>query len=137
MKKITLLLLFTTILFAHKINLFITLENNRVNIYSYFANGKACQNCKLIIKKNNEKILTTRLNKDGKYSYISKYPKIEIIVDGSSGHLTKKIVTLKNLKNENLKTHLDKENKEKYLKIFLALLIIAIFFYLFKKVKKR
>ena len=66
MKKIFLFLFITTSLFAHKINLFVTNEENGVNIYSYFANGNPCINCKLLIKNGENIVLEDKLDINGK-----------------------------------------------------------------------
>jgi nickel transport protein len=122
-------------LFAHKVNLFITHDKNRVNIYSYFASGDACKECKLLIKNGNTLVLNTVLNKEGKYQYESAFEELTIIVDASSGHLVEKKMTINQIKNPTLNEVLHQENQMKYFKIVLALLIMALLFYGLKRVK--
>ena len=136
MKYLILFLLFLNFLYAHKINLFISQEGENLGIYSYFANGKPCKNCKLFIKNEEKIILEDILNDEGKYNYKSSLPSIEILVDASSGHIAKEKVTLKNLKQENLKTHIKDEEDKKHLNIVLGIILIFFIFFLLKRFKK-
>jgi len=76
LKSLFLLTLLVCSLFAHKVNLFIVSENDTIDIYSYFANGNPCKNCKLIIKNDNTIILEDTLDNKGKYNYKTKYKNI-------------------------------------------------------------
>lgn len=136
MKYFILLFLLCSFSYAHKVNLFITNEKDKIEIYSYFASGTACKNCRLIIENNKKVILEDVLNDEGKYSFISKYKDIEIIVDASGGHIAKESLSLEHIKNEDLKTHLKNEEEKKYLDIFIGLVIIALIFFLLKRFKK-
>lgn len=135
-KRLIFLLLFSTSLFAHKVNLFITHEDNKVEIYSYFASGDACKGCKLIIKHGNDAIVNAQLNEEGKYQFISSYASLNITVDASSGHLVSKDIVLDLLPQKNLTEVLKKEKHNQYINMGLSLLLIALFFYLLKRVKK-
>ena len=137
MKKVILFLLITSSLFAHKINLFVTNEENGVNIYSYFASGDPCINCKLIIKNGENIILEDTLNEKGKYLFPSKYKEIEITVNASGGHIAKQDIVVENIKNELLETHLKEEKEDEYIKILISLFLIAVIFYVLKKVKRK
>ena len=126
MKKVFLFLFITTSLFAHKINLFVTNEENGVNIYSYFANGNPCINCKLLIKNGENIVLEDKLDINGKYIYISKHKDIQVTIDASSGHIAKQDIVLENIKNESLQTYLKEEKDDEYIKILISLILIGL-----------
>ena len=98
MKYLFLSLLFLNFSYAHKINLFITNENDDLQIYSYFASGMACKNCKLIIKNEEKIVLQDVLNSEGKYTYKRTFKNVEIIVDASSGHIVSEKIEVSNIK---------------------------------------
>ena len=137
MKKIFLFLLITSSLFAHKINLFVTNEENSVNIYSYFASGDPCINCKLIIKNGENIVLEDKLDTNGKYLYNSKYKDIQVTIDASGGHIVKQDIELENIKNESLQTHLKDEQENEHIKILISLILIGLIFYVLKIVKRK
>lgn len=130
------ILIFTSSLWAHKVNLFVTHENNRVDIYAYFASGDACKGCKILIKQNDITLLEDKLNEEGKYLYEVKENTFKIIIDASSGHLVEKELTLNTLPKENLEEVLKEENNNQTFKIILSLAIIGVFFYGLKRIKK-
>ena len=136
MKSFILLSLLISSLFAHKVNLFITNEKDSLDIYSYFANGAPCKNCKLIIKNDESTVFEGTLDEKGKYSYIPKDEYILVTVDAGGGHLAKEIVKVENIKHENIKEHKEKEKSLEYKKILLGLAILFIIFFLLKRFKK-
>lgn len=137
MRVLFLLTVFINILFAHKVNLFITNENNKVNIYSYFANGKPCVECKLIVKNSSNIILEDSLNSEGKYSFLTKNKSLELIVDAGSGHIAKKDFSLKDVNTTNINNKIEDEKNSEFLKIILSLFLIFIIFFILKRFKKR
>ncbi len=137
MKIVFLFLLITSSLFAHKINLFVTNEENGVNIYSYFANGNPCINCKLIIKNGENIVLEDKLDVNGKYLYSSKYKDIQVTIDSSGGHIAKQDIVVENIKNESLQTHLKEEKENEHIKILISLVLIGLIFYVLKMVKRK
>ncbi|MFA9239763.1 MAG: hypothetical protein ACEQSQ_07775 [Candidatus Paceibacteria bacterium] len=137
MRYFLLLALFISFSFAHKINLFVTNEENGVNIYSYFANGNPCINCKLIIKNGENIILEDKLDINGKYLYSSKYKNIQVTIDASGGHIAKQDIELENIKNESLQTHLKEEKENEYIKILISLFLIVLIFYVLKILKRK
>jgi len=137
MKIVFLFLLITSSLFAHKINLFVTNEENGVNIYSYFANGNPCINCKLIIKNGENIVLEDKLDANGKYLYNSKYKDIQVTIDASGGHIAKQDIVVENIKNESLQTHLKEEKENEHIKILISLVLIGLIFYVLKIVKRK
>ena len=137
MKIVFLFLLIISSLFAHKINLFVTNEENGVNIYSYFASGDPCINCKLIIKNGENILLEDKLDVNGKYLYISKYKDIQVTIDATGGHIVKQDIVVENIKNESLQTHLKEENENEHIKILISLILIGLIFYILKIVKRK
>ena len=136
MKYIFLFCLIFNFSYAHKINLFVTNENEKLEIYSYFASGSACKNCKLIIKNEEKIILEDVLNNEGKYSYKPTFKNLEIIVDATSGHIASEKIEVSNIKNEDLKEHIKNEEEDKYQNIFIGLVLIFLMFFLLKRFKK-
>ena len=137
MRYFLLLALFISFSFAHKINLFVTNEENGVNIYSYFANGNRCINCKLLIKNGENIVLEDKLDANGKYLYSSKYKDIQVTIDASGGHIAKQDIVVENIKNESLQTHLKEEKENEYIKILISLVLIGLIFYVLKIVKRK
>ena len=121
---------------AHKINLFITNENDTLDIYSYFASGAPCKNCEIIIKNENQIILKDTLNDKGKYQYKPKNKTIEVIVDATGGHKASERLEIANIHNEDFNEHIKKEENKKYTNILLGLFLIFVLFFLLKKIKK-
>lgn len=137
MRYFFLLALFISFSFAHKINLFVTNEENGVNIYSYFASGDPCINCKLIIKNGENIVLEDKLDANGKYLYSSKYKDIQVTIDASGGHIAKQDIVVENIKNESLQTHLKEEKENEYIKILISLVLIGLIFYVLKIIKRK
>lgn len=137
MRYFLLLTLFINFSFAHKINLFVTNEENGVNIYSYFANGNPCINCTLIIKNGENVVLEDKLDVNGKYLYSSKYKDIQVTIDASGGHIVKQDIVVENIKNESLQTHLKEEKENEHIKILISLVLIGLIFYVLKIVKRK
>ncbi len=136
MKYILLLVLFVSFSFAHKLNLFVTNENDSLEIYSYFASGAPCKNCKLIIKDDEKIIFEDVLNDEGKYNYKPTIKNIEVVVDATSGHIVSEKVEVDNVKIEDLKEHKKEENKVENINILIALVLIFLIFFLLKRFKK-
>lgn len=137
MRSLVIALLLCNYLFAHKINLFITEDNNKLQIYSYFASGTPCKECKIVIKHKDKIVLKDSLNKEGKYNYTSSYDELNIVVDGSSGHLVEKNVKLAQISKKNIDELIKEQDEDDIAKIFLSLGLIALFFYLLKWFKSR
>lgn len=136
LKYLFCVLIFTSSLLAHKVNLFVTHEKNRVDIYAYFASGDACKGCKILIKQNDITLLEDKLNEEGKYLYEAKENAFKIIVDASSGHLVEKELTLNTMPKENLEEVLKEESSNQTFKIVLSLVLIGLFFYGLKWIKR-
>ncbi|WP_419769098.1 MAG: hypothetical protein ACNI3C_06990 [Candidatus Marinarcus sp.] len=137
MKILTLFLLLVSFVFAHKINLFVTSEKSKIDIYAYFASGAPCQKCGLTIKNGEEIILKDVLDEKGEYIYTSPYEKLNISIDAGSGHFVSQTIETEKLSTEKIEEHQQKEQKSEHWKILWALLIMAALFYILKRVKKR
>lgn len=136
MRYIFLIFLFINFSYAHKINLFTINENGKMEIYSYFANGNPCKNCRLIIKNDEKVVLETLLNDEGKYTFIPTSQSNEITIDAGEGHIAKEKVIVSDIKNEDLKEHIKNEEEKKDINIIIGLLLIFLIFFLLKRFKK-
>ncbi len=136
MKYILLLVLFVSCSFAHKLNLFVTNENDSLEIYSYFASGAPCKNCKLIIKSDEKTILEDVLNDEGKYNYKPTIKNFEVVVDATSGHIASEKVEVENVKAQDIQEHKKEEKKVENINILIALVLIFLIFFLLKRFKK-
>lgn len=136
MKYLFLLFFLITFSFAHKVNLFITNENEKLEIYSYFANGAPCINCEFTIKSEDKVIFEDKLNREGIFLYKPTKQNIEITVDAAGGHIAQQKVTVDNIKHEDIKEHLKEEKSIEYIKIILGLGLIFLLFFLLKRFKK-
>jgi len=121
---------------AHKINLFITQEGDKLEIYSYFANGNPCKNCQLLIKNRNKILLEGVLNDEGRYQYLATHKNLEIVVNANGGHSVKEEIEAQKLHPQNLKSHLQSEQRQKQTNAVLGLLLIFLIFFVLKKIKQ-
>lgn len=140
MKYFFLVAIFVSFSFAHKLNLFVTNENDNLEIYSYFASGAPCKNCKLIIKSDEKTIIEDVLNDEGKFNYKPINKNIEVIVDATGGHIATEKVEVSNVKSEDIKDHIKdhkkEENKSENIRILIAFGLMFLIFFLLKKFKK-
>lgn len=136
MKYLFLFFIFLNFLHAHKINLFISQEGENLDIYSYFANGKPCKNCKLFIKHEEKILFEDKLSSEGKYSFKPTNNNIEVLIDAGEGHIAKEKVIIENIKHEDLQTHMKNEEDKKHLNIVFGLILIFLIFFLLKRFKK-
>lgn len=157
MLRFLVLLIVPIFLFAHKINLFLDYENGNLFISSYFANAKGCINCKFEIRdKDNNLILSDKLDENGEYNYKTDKSELTVIIDAGAGHSVSKNVTeqintvekeIEDNSNEKMKELIEKnkqlENKIKvleeqldYFEIFKVLFGLAIIFLIFLVLKR-
>ncbi|WP_129006783.1 hypothetical protein [Arcobacter sp. CECT 8983] len=122
-------------LFAHKLNLFLDYEEDKLYIYSYFNSGAPCKNCKIELFDSKQILLKT-LETDEKGEYFLKdYEKVSYVkVEALGGHLAKEKI------NDALKN--DKEKKAEIksessiLSSIIAIGLIILIFLGLKRVKK-
>ncbi|MGC9110008.1 MAG: emp24/gp25L/p24 family protein [Caldimicrobium sp.] len=84
--------------FAHKINLFITQVEDRIEGEGFFADGSPCKNCEITVFDPSEKeILKIKTDEKGKFSFSlpEKVERVKIILSAGEGHIVEKTVTIK------------------------------------------
>lgn len=136
MKYLFLLFFLITFSFAHKVNLFVTNQDNSLEIYSYFANGNPCINCEFTVRSEDKVIFKDKLNSEGIFLYKPTTKNIEITIDAGGGHIAQQKVTVDNIKHEDINEHVKEEKKVQYFKIILGLVVIFLLFFLLKRFKK-
>jgi nickel transport protein len=137
LRYIILFFLLFSISYAHKVNLFISQDDGVLDIYSYFANGAPCKNCQLIIKDKESIIVDAKFDDKGKYLFTPTTKNIEVIVDASGGHRASEMVEVQNVKKEDIKEHLQKEQSDKNLKILIGFGLIFFIFLALKVIKRK
>ena len=80
-KMILLIGVFASFSFSHKLNVFTEFENDKLFVSAYFANGNACQNCKLEIKKESTLLLSSITNEKGEFESDINESVINVSVD--------------------------------------------------------
>ena len=135
MKSLLFLLLIVNVLLAHKLNIFISEENNKIFVSSYFASGSSCKNCKVMIYNlKNEILLEAKTDENGEYIIPKPEETILIKVEAIGGHAAQtKYEINKKIKKTAMKRTSTFDNLLQSLIAIFA--IFAIFFFL-KKVKK-
>jgi nickel transport protein len=143
-------------MFAHKLNLFLTQENDKVFVSAYFASGTFCKNCKVEVKNENQKLLQSGNTNDKGEFVITKLDSIiTVAIDASSGHIVKKSLDIQQIveykvsnkeyeklkeENKRLKSKIamleEKSSFSELFKMIFALLVIAGIFFFLKRVKK-
>lgn len=154
-RVLCLVCIFINIVYAHKLNVFTNFEDNKLYVNSYFANGNACQNCKIRIIKGDKLILEDKTNIKGEFETKIDFNTFILSVDAGSGHavlkdIQKVIKPKKRYENDQLQK-LQEENKSlklqiklleeklsyfEFFKIVFALLVIFGIFAFLKRVKK-
>lgn len=119
--------------FAHKLNLFLYEEENKVWLSSYFASGSPCKNCKIeVFNLNKELIKEAKTDEKGEYTINNILPKMIIRVEALGGHAVQKEFEVKGIK-------VNKKEIKKTDSIFesiLAIIIIFLIFFFLKRIKK-
>jgi len=135
MKSIIFLLLIINSLFAHKLNIFISEENNKLFISSYFASGASCKNCKVEISTlENKLIKESKTDENGEYIMPRPEESFLIKVEAIGGHAVQtKYEVNKKTKEMTVKRNTITDN---LIQSLLAILLIAGIFLFLKKVKK-
>ena len=156
MKIVFISLFLISSLFAHKLNLFISQEDNSVYASAYFASGGACQNCNLKVLDEKGNILEeAKTDSKGEYIITKLSSKIFVEVEAAEGHGAKDSLEIKNIEkkessskrleelkkeNQKLKTKIkmleEKLEQNELMKMIFALFVIAGIFFFLKRVKK-
>jgi len=138
MRYIFVILFLITTVFAHKLNLFYTNENNKVFFSSYFASGSGCKQCEVYIYDKDKK-LVKNTQTDDKGEFILEYFEGMIVkVETIGGHAVEEKVIIENInKNENAQKTIDNKNEEvkknSIIETILSILAIGFIFYLLKR----
>lgn len=122
MKKTLFLALLLTSTFAHKLNIFAYIEEDKLFINTYFASGSPCKHCTVFI--NNKPLGET--DEKGDFVTLADTKKIFIEVDAGSGHKSKEYIEHQNFK-EAKKQQKEEEKREGFNKL-LGVVLIAIIF---------
>lgn len=157
MRVVLLILIFINFSFAHKLNLFLNQEENKVYASSYFASGSFCKNCDINVKDEKGNLLQNgKTDSNGEFVISNLSNEIFVEVKTAEGHgansslkvekvEVKKSVDSKEfeaLKEENarLKSELKalkaKDEQNELIKMIFALLVIVGIFFLLKRIKK-
>ncbi len=156
MKFLFLMCSLSIFLFAHKLNLFLVEEDNKVYVNAYFASGAFCKNCKIEIMDENKNLLEESVTDISGEFVISKLkPFLYVKVEASGGHARTKSIKLKKInitkdidiknkalleENKRLKREIEvlknKLEQNEFLKMVFALFVIAGIFFILKRIKK-
>lgn len=130
MRFLLLIFLMLSSLQAHR--LYVIADDDGKNLYikSYFTKSSPCMECEVkIYDKNNKLLFNSKTNKDGKATFDFTSKEVNIEVFGSMGHKTK-------LSYESENEVITQNENESYLKILFSLALIALIFFILKKIKK-
>lgn len=153
-----LIILISSFSYAHRLNVFTDYDKNQLYISAYFANGNACQNCKVKILSNEKILLESKTNIKGELEVEINNKEFTLSVDAGGGHLVNKNLSFAKkeekstvIKNNSQLSELEEENKKLKQKIKLleekleqmdlfktifALFIIVLIFAFLKRIKK-
>jgi len=93
-----------TNLFAHKVNIFYYIENNKVYLETYFSDGTRCKNSEILVyNKNGDLILKGKTDNKGMFSFPIKknYSDLKIVLNVEMGHRAETIIKSSEWKDEN------------------------------------
>jgi len=118
MSYIIFIIFFTSIAYAHKVNIYAYAEDGMVYSESYFSDGKKCKNSiiKVFDANTGEKLLEGKTDKDGKFSFkIPKITSLKLILCASMGHQDEYILNEDEIKaaiksEKALKSKIKKDN---------------------------
>lgn len=157
MRILLLMFVFISFSFAHKLNLFLNQEENKVFASAYFASGSFCKNCKILVKNQNKKLLEEgKTNSEGEFIITNLDDELFVEVVTKEAHkavsslkIDKSLLTnninskqIEELKLENAKLKSEikalqkKLDQNEILKMIFALVLIGGIFFFLKKVKK-
>lgn len=133
MKIVFFLTLLISSLFAHKLNIFLYEENNKIVLNSYFASGSACKNCKVEIFDDKNKLLqSSKTDEKGDYTFDKLSSKLIVKVEAIGGHAATSSIEVKNINKK--KDELSKSNS--LIQSLLAAFLIALIFLGLKRIKR-
>jgi len=163
MRAFLIVLVCLSSLFAHKLNIFLQQEENKVFVSAYYASGSFCKACKVEVSNKDKKSLQTGITNDKGEFVITKFDSsldavLYATVEAQGGHKVQSSIEIEALKeqvvlneepnelrvlqeeNKALKREIkllkDKNSLSDIFKMMLALLIMAGIFFTLKKLKK-
>lgn len=122
-------------LYAHKLNLFLEIEEKKLYVYSYFASGSPCKNCKLeFYDLNNRLLKQVKTNSKGEY-YLKDYEKVvDVRVEALGGHGVEKKLDLNKITK--IKKTKPETQEKSYVNSFIAIFVLVLIFLLLRRIKK-
>lgn len=133
MKIVFFLTLLISSLFAHKLNIFLYEEENKIVLNSYFASGSPCKNCKVEIFDDKNKLLqSSKTDEKGDYTFDKLASKLTVKVEAIGGHAAISSIEVKNINKK--KDELSKSNS--LIQSLLAAFLIALIFLGLKRIKR-
>lgn len=132
MRLLVLLVLLGTFLNAHKLNMFLYEEDDKIKLNSYFASGTPCKSCEVKIYDEKQNLLEkAKTDKEGNYSFEKLSKKLTVKVEALGGHATKSEIEIKSLAKQ-------KEEKQvnTTLQSLIAAFLIAFIFLGLKRFRR-
>lgn len=139
MRILLIIILFLSISFAHKLNIFLLEEDQNIIVSSYFASGSYCKNCDLKIYNLNKKlIIKDKTNEKGEYIFAKPKESFLVKVEATGGHgAFKEFEINSNITNTNEEIPQIKTLQEGLIQSLIAILLIYMIFLILQKTKKR
>lgn len=132
MRILVLIIFLASILSAHKLNLFLYEENNKIYLNSYFASGNPCIDCKIEIYDEKKELLEiAKTDEKGNYNFKKLANKLIVKVEAIGGHAVENQIEVKSLAKEE-----EKRETNSILQSLIAVFLIALIFIALKRFKK-
>ncbi len=129
MRVVILVLMICSSMLAHKLHILANDDGERLHVKSYFTKSSTCKDCEVRIYQNGKLIESGKTDESGTIEFLLSAKSIDIEVVASMGH--------KNRISYNSEGRLVAQNKHISIrKIFLALVLIALFFFLLRVYKR-
>lgn len=113
---------------AHSLKVFTSTKDDTLFVKAYFSTASACMDCDVNITTLDNKNIYKKTDKDGKLTIPLSLKPVKITVNASLGH--KKTVDIKH----NFTT---KSPYPFWLRLLFGFILIGLFFYFFRLLKKR
>ena len=155
--RIVLIFLFCgSFLFAHKLNVFMSQEDEKVYVSAYFASGSFCKECKIEVSNKHKELIQEGItNEKGEFTIDKLDSLIYVEIEALGGHKVQndfeiKVMNKEKISNNETKILIEENKKLKreiellkeknnfgdMFKMLVALLVMAGIFFALKKVKK-
>lgn len=131
MRYLILIFFLCNILLAHKLNIFLFEENDKVVVNSYFASGSPCKNCKIeVFNKDGKLIIEDKTDEKGEFYIEKSSENLTVKVEALGGHGAKENIQLENISKEKI---VKKDNN--LISSIIALFLIGVIFLAIKRFK--